>query len=399
MVALRGCQVLEVAQGLAGPFCGQYLAEAGADVIKVEPLGGDRARGWGPPFQGEVSAVFLALNLGKRSLALDLGREEGREVLGRLLSLADVVVEDLRVEEAEAAGLQYERLSQANPALVYCAIRDFSPEGPYGGQPGSELVYQALTDYLNSLGEPGGPPVRVGADIGELTAGMYAFVGVLATWYRRLGTGLGDRVQLAKPGPMMFLRSLYFSIASQPDDWVGVHCEHITLPPEHGVRTGDWPIYFFSRQGDEARFRSLLARLGLEHLADDPRFANGGREAMGFGRYAAELKPLWEEALASYSAEEALALLREHGAEGAPILDYPALAAHPQIEAIGAFQESHHPAYGRARHVRAPWSIGEGEEVPLRPVPLLGEHTDEVLAWAGYSPREIARLRAAGVVR
>ena len=101
MVALRGCQVLEVAQGLAGPFCGQYLAEAGADVIKVEPLGGDRARGWGPPFQGEVSAVFLALNRGKRSLALDLGREEGREVLGRLLSLADVVVEDLTEEAAE----------------------------------------------------------------------------------------------------------------------------------------------------------------------------------------------------------------------------------------------------------------------------------------------------------
>ena len=169
MGALDHYQVLEVTRGLAGPFCGQFLAEAGARVTKVEPLSGDYARGWGPPFVGEDSAVFTSLNRGEESIALDLATTEGQDVLSRLAQLADIIVEDLPPASEEATPmLDYRELRRSHPELVYCSIRDFSEEGPIKDMPGAELVYQGMADYLNSLGRLGEPPIRVGADLAEL---------------------------------------------------------------------------------------------------------------------------------------------------------------------------------------------------------------------------------------
>ena len=250
MGALDHHQVLEVARGLAGPFCGQFLAEAGARVIKVEPLAGDYARGWGPPFVGEDGAVFTSLNRGKESIALDLATTEGQDVLRSLARLADVIVEDLPPASGEVAPLlDYRELSGSHPELVYCSIRDFSEDGPLRDMPGAELVYQGMADYLNSLGRLGEPPIRVGADLAELGTGMFAFLGCLAALYHGAVTGQGQRVRVDKPATLMLMRNIIWAALSDPDEWFGIHCENYFYPPEHGTRTGGKAHLFHAATG------------------------------------------------------------------------------------------------------------------------------------------------------
>ena len=404
MGALDNIQVVEVARGLAGPFCGQFLAEAGARVIKVEPLSGDYARGWGPPFVGPDSAVFASLNQGKESIALNLAIGEGQEVLRRLALLADVIVENLLPDEVAVPIIDYQELSEVHPELVYCSIRDFSEEGPLNNMPGSELVYQGMADYLNSLGRVGEPPIRVGADIAELGTGIFSYVGILAALYHRMATGEGQRVRVDKPATLMLMRNVIWAALSNPDDWYGVHCENYFYPPEHGVQTGERPIYFMMRRGDEDLFDRLTIQLGMEWVAGDPRFADGGREAMGVGRYAPEVKEIWEAAFKDMTDDQVLQLVREHGGEGMPFMDYPSLAQHPQIKALGIFQEagSEGPAAGSdqpsIKTVGVPWDFSHTPRVILGRAPGLGEHTEEVLDMLGYTRGQVRTLREQGAI-
>ena len=398
MGALDSLQALEVARGLAGPFCGQFLAEAGARVIKVEPLYGDYAREWGGPFVGQSSAAFTSVNRGKESIALDLVTEGGKEVLRRLAQTSDIIVENLLPDEIAVPVIDYGELSRDHPDLVYCAIRDFSEEGALKDMPGSELVYQGLSDYLNSLGRLGEDPIRVGADIAEMGTGLFAYIGILAALYHRTATGEGQRVRVDKPATLMLMRNVIWAALSNPDAWYGVHCENYFYPPEHGVQAGERPIYFMLRRGSEELFDRLIIRLGIEWVATDPRFANGGREAMGVGRYAPEVKPIWEGAFEGHTTDEVLEIIREHGGEGLPFLDYPPLARHPQIEALGIFEDVEYPDFGTMKAVGVPWEFSNVPKPALGRAPLLGEHTDTVLDRLGYSREEIRTLREKGAI-
>ena len=336
MGALDSLQALEVARGLAGPFCGQFLAEAGARVIKVEPLYGDYARGWGPPFVGQDSATFTSVNRGKESIALDLITEEGKEVLRRLAQTSDIIVENLLPDEIAVPVMDYDELSRDHPDLVYCAIRDFSEEGALKDMPGSELVYQGLSDYMNSLGRLGEDPIRVGADVAEMGTGLFAYIGILAALYHRNGDRRGPEGQGGQ--------ARHFDADAQRDlgGIVQPRCvvrralrELFPTLRSHGVQAGERPIYFMLRRGSEELFDRLIIRLGIEWVATDPRFANGGREAMGVGRYAPEVKPIWEGAFEGHTTDEVLEIIREHGGEGLPFLDYPSLAQHPPDRGAG----------------------------------------------------------------
>ena len=392
---LDGYQVVELAQGLAGPFCAQYLAEGGADVIKIEPLHGDRTRGWGPPYVGQYSAVFTAINRGKRSIALDLETVSGQEVLGRLLRQADILVEDLQPGEIEMLG---DGLSREHPDLIHCSLRDFSQEGPFSGQPGAELVHQALSSYLNTLSQPGEPPVRMGADAAELSAGMYAYLGILGAIYARAANGGGDHVEVEKAGALMAMAGIVWAAVSGPDEWFGLHCDSSVYPREHGVRTKDRPIYFILRRGDESNFDQLAIRLGIEWVCADPRFADGGRQAVGVGRYASEVKDIWEEAFQELTAEEALQIIREYGGDGAPFMDYPSLLEHPQIQSMDLFSDVEYPGHGAVKAVNVPFTISHSSSPRLGPAPHLGQHAEEILSCLGYSAAQVKELRTSAAV-
>jgi crotonobetainyl-CoA:carnitine CoA-transferase CaiB-like acyl-CoA transferase len=396
--SLAGMRVVDLTQGLCGPFCAMQLGDAGADVIKIEPLTGDSARGYGPPFVGGESAVFLSLNRNKRSLAIDYTNSAGRDLVRRLARNADVLVEDLGPGAAAKLGLGYDDLMQENPRLVYASISAFGEEGPLKDLPGAELVIQAMAEYAASLGKIGDPPVRLGADVASLNTGIVAAQAIFGALFHRERHGAGQRVAVNQFGTLLHLRGIMWHALSNPDDWFGFHLDHYTNPPEYGYQAKDGPLYFILRRGTSEDWDRLLMELGMEHVLADSRFDDFGRQATSIGRYAPEVKPIWEAAFRHKTRAEIIELIHSVGGDAVPILDYPSLVAHPQVAAIGALATINHPTAGMFQTV-APFI--RFMETPLAitlPPPLLGQHSREILSAAGLDGDEIESLVADGIV-
>jgi crotonobetainyl-CoA:carnitine CoA-transferase CaiB-like acyl-CoA transferase len=397
--SLDGFRVVDLTQGLCGPFCAMQLGDGGADVIKIEPLAGDFSRKLGPPFVGDESAVFLSLNRNKKSVALNLDQSEGRELLKSLVQKADVVVEDFGPGTAARMGLGYEELRRDNPDLVYCAITPFGEEGPLRDLPGSELVVQAMAEYTASLGRIGDPPVRVGADIAAMNTGIFAAQAILGALFHRLRTGDGQRVAVSQFGALLHMRGIMWHSMTDPDDWFGFHLDHYTNPPEYGYQAQNGPLYFILRRGNSEDWDRLVLELGMENVLDDPRFADYGRSATSIGRYAAEVKPVWDAAFAKHSREEIIDLVKSIGGDAVPINDYAALLAHPQVAALEAVSEIDHPQAGIFKTVRPVARFSDTPDLIRLAPPTLGQHTDEVLRELGLDAAAIDRMRLSKVVR
>jgi len=395
--SLAGFRVADLTQGLCGPYCAMQLGDAGAEVIKIEPPGGDFARQMGPPFVGNESAVFLSLNRNKKSVVLDLRRPEGRAMVKRIARSADVLIEDLGPGEADKLGLAYGNLKRVNPRIVYCAISAFGEEGPFKDLPGSELVVQAMAEYCASLGRIGDPPVRVGADIAAINTGIFATQAITGALFHRERTGEGQRVAVSQLGALLHLRGIMWTSMSDPDDWFGFHLDHYANPPDYGYQTANGPLYFILRRGNSEDWDRLVLELGMEQVLGDARFGDYGRAATSIGRYAPEVKPIWEEAFKNRTREEIIELVKSIGGDAVPILDYPSLTAHPQVEALDAIAEIEHPTAGRIKAVRPVARFSETPSSIQSPPPTLGQHTDEVLRAIGVKDAEIERLRSSGV--
>jgi formyl-CoA transferase len=361
------------------------LGDAGAEVIKVEPPVGDFARRIGPPFVGDESAVFLSLNRNKKSVVLDLETPIGREAAALLARDADVVVEDFGPDAAQKLSLGYAQLRDANPKLIYCAITPFGEEGPLRNLPGSELVVQAMAEYCASLGRIGDPPVRLGADVASLNTGIFAAQAVLAALFHRLRTGEGQRVVVSEFGSLLHLRGIMWHSMSDPDDWYGFHLDHYTAPPDYGYQARDGAFYFILRRGSSEDWDRLVMELGMEEVLADPRFADYGRAATSIGRYAAEVKPIWEKAFETRTRAELVALVKAIGGDAVPFMDYPSLMAHPQLAALGAIVEIEHPTAGTFKTVRPVARFSNTPNSIRMPPPTLGQHTDEILRAACMS--------------
>jgi crotonobetainyl-CoA:carnitine CoA-transferase CaiB-like acyl-CoA transferase len=395
---LAGFHVVDMTQGLCGPFCSMQLGDAGAEVIKIEPLGGDNASRMGPPFIGDESAVFLSLNRNKKSIVVDYQKVEGRELVRRLAATADVFLEDLGPGEASKLGLGYDDLKGENERLVYCAISPFGEEGPLKDLPGAEIVMQAMTEYTASLGRIGEPPVRLGADIASLNTGIFAAQGIFGALFHRERSGAGQRVAVSQFGSLIHLRGIMWLSRTDPDDWYGFHLDHYTMPPNHGYQTKNGPFYFILRRGNSEDWDRLLLELGMEHVLDDPRFADYGRQATSIGRYAPEVKPIWEQAFKDRTREELIALIHSVGGDAVPILDYPSVLAHPQVEALGAIAEVQHPTVGVFQTV-APFIHFSATPLEIRsPPPTPGQHTHEIMNALGLTDIEIEHLRRRSVL-
>jgi formyl-CoA transferase len=402
MQPLEGLRILDLTRALAGPYCTMMLGDLGADVIKVErPSRGDESRGWGPPFVGQPygpypgeSAYFIAANRSKRSVTVNLKSPEGQEIVCRLASVSDVLVENFRTGVLDGMGLGYDDLHDLCPGLVYCSISGYGRTGPYAERPGYDFIIQAEGGMMGITGPEEGPPYRVGVPIVDITAGMFAASAILAALRARDLTGEGQLVDVSLLDTQVALLTNVGSnylVGGAPSRRQGN--AHPNIAPYQAFRARD--RWFALAAANQRQWAALCDAVGRPDLRDDPRFATN--EARVANRPA--LVEALDGAFAARDADEWLADLREAGLPCGPINDVPDVFAHPQAQARGLAQTVEHPTAGPIRLAGFPYKMSDTPAEVRRPPPLLGQHTDEVLTeLLDYSAGEVAVLREGGAI-
>jgi crotonobetainyl-CoA:carnitine CoA-transferase CaiB-like acyl-CoA transferase len=419
--------VLDLTQIMAGPFCTMLLADMGAEVIKVERPGGDDSRRLGPPWvkgrrtsrapaaiepspspaptferrpsaggtgddaQGE-STAFLGLNRNKKSVVLDLKRPEAVEAVRRMVKKAGVLVENWRPGAMDNLGLGYEALSQINPALIYCSITGFGRTGPYSARGGFDLIAQGMSGLMSITGHPGQPPVKVGVPIADLNAGALAAYGVLSAYVHRLKTGRGQLVETSLLEAalaytvyesMIFLNT---GIGSGP-----LGSAHRLAAPYQALRAKDG--YINVGAANQANWERFCRAVGREDLLSDARFKANSDRIEDLTALIVEL----EKTMPSRTRAEWLDVLERAGVPAGPIYDMSEVWADPHVLARDMRVEAPHATLGLVAHIGLPVRLSDTPGTVRAAAPTLGQHTEEVLAWAGYSKAEAARLRKAGI--
>ena len=389
---LTGMRVIELAHIMAGPVCGLMLADMGADVVKVEKPTGDDTRRMLPPDVNGESAAFMIMNRNKRGGGLDLKADEGRAVLRRLLADADVVIENYRMGTMEKLGLGYEELRKDNPGLIYCAVSGFGRTGPYASRGGFDLVAQGMSGLMSITGEgPGRPPVKVGAPVSDITAGILAALGVAAAYARKLATGEGQVVDTslleAAITHTYWQSAIAFATGVAPGPMGSAHPLNA---PYQAFRTADGWVNIGA--ANQTNWMRLIASLGVPELAQDPSFAtNAGRM-----ENLPALVEVLEAIFTRRSTQEWLALMEEAGVPAGPVLSITEMQADPHVLAREMVVALDHPVAGPTQAIGLPVKFSDTPGKVVRAAPRLGEHTREVLAEAGYDGQEIERIVASG---
>ncbi|AXB42523.1 CaiB/BaiF CoA transferase family protein [Amycolatopsis albispora] len=386
--ALDGLRVLDLSRVLAGPLCTQMLADHGAEVTKVESPAGDETRGWGPPFlETGVSAYYRNVNRAKRNLVLDLGSARGREVLGTLLSGADVVVENFKAGTLARWGFGDDELRRRFPSLVHCRITGFGTDGPLGGLPGYDAVLQAYGGLMSVNGEPDGPPLRVGVPVVDMVTGILAFSGILLALRERDASGLGQLVDLTLLDTVISLLHPH-SGAWLADGTPGrrTGSAHPSIAPYENFETVDGP--FFIGAGNDRQFAALAEVLGMPELASDPRFTSNADRV----RNAAVLRAVLGPRIAARRREELAECLLARGVPASPVHDVADALTAPQVrhrEMVIDREDGYRGVGIPIKLARTPGQVGAAPRPP-------GADTRAVLAVAGYSDDEIDSLLADG---
>jgi crotonobetainyl-CoA:carnitine CoA-transferase CaiB-like acyl-CoA transferase len=393
---LAGLRVLEMTQVLSGPFGGQMLADLGADVIKLEPPTGDLARAMQPHFVGDDSVYFISLNRNKRSIAVDLKRPEGVALVRRLAARSDIVLENNRPGVLDRLGLAAADLRRENPRLIWCAITGFGQDGPYRDKPAYDMIVQALSGGMSMTGEPGGAPVRAGIPIGDISAGMYAVIAILAALNRRNATGRGETIDISMldcQAAMLTYQAAYFLHSGKGPGRQG--SGHDSIPVYRSFTGGDGQDFVICAV-TEANWQAVCRAIGDPALAADPRFATAR------GRYDNRL-PLWralEQAFRSRPAADWVARLEAASVPVAVVNTLGQVVADPQIGHRGMVTELAAPD---GRHVRVmgnPMKFADAPAAAGRLAPRLGESSADVLReMLGLTQDAIDGLVRSGVVK
>jgi crotonobetainyl-CoA:carnitine CoA-transferase CaiB-like acyl-CoA transferase len=393
-LALDGIRVIDLSRVIAGPWCGALLSDLGADVIKVEDTGaGDESRTWPPHKDGEAAA-YLLFNRNKRAMTLDLKTPEGVEVVKALVRGADVVIENFRTGTMESFGLGYDTLAAENPRLIYCSVSAFGRTGPRKDSPGYEALMQAFSGIMSITGEPDGQPVRAGVSFLDLSTGILCALGVSAALLQRQATGLGQRVDgslLETAVSLLAFHAEGYLLTGAIPRALG--SGHPSLSPYRNFkcRNGQW--IFIAAAND--RFWGRLARaIGLGAMAEDPRFAKNQERV----KNRVELESILEKTIGEQDREPLLKKLEEADVPATPVNTVDQVMNDPQTAERGIVQRVRHTKLGEIPVVGTPLHFSRMSPGVRRAAPLRGQHTDEILAEAGYTPARIQALRDKNVV-
>lgn len=392
---LQGITVIDFSRIVSGPFATQILGDLGAEIIKIERVdGGDDSRLYDVTDPSQApGAPFLAVNRNKKSVALNVTKPDGRAVAERLLASADVAIHNFRTGVMERLGLGYETVSKINPRIVYCAISGYGSTGPLARRAANDLCVQGHSGLLSITGEPGRPPVRVPTSVCDITAGLYATIGILAALVKRQESGLGQAVETSMLGGQVnmlnhFLVEYWLNgTVPQP---MGT-ANRMGLPNQAFPTKDGWMV--MSSPNDRSWTRICQA-LGMEELATDERFATLP------ARYAhrQELVDAVSRGTQQFDTAECVARLDAAGVPCAPVQTIPEVAHDPQLEALGSIVEMPVEGKGNVKLVATPLKFSATPLSTHMPPPMLGEHTDEILMRVGYTKSEIACLRREGTI-
>ncbi|MFS4581781.1 CaiB/BaiF CoA transferase family protein [Phaeobacter sp. C3_T13_0] len=387
---LSHIRVLDLSRIMAGPWCGQVLADLGADVVKVERLGeGDDTRRWGPPFLRDTdgnttkeSGYYLTVNRGKRSVELDLKSEEGRSAVKALAAESDILLENFKTGTLDRMGLGYDKLKEVNPQLIYASVTGFGLTGPKANDAAYDFMIQGMGGLMSVTGGPdsevGGGPQKVGVPIIDIMTGMYTAIGVLAALANRTETGKGDHIDIAMLDvsvAMLANQAMNYLVSGKPPVRRGNR--HPNIQPQNVYPVADGHIVL--AVGNDGQFQKFAEAIGHPALADDPKFSTNAARVENLEVLEGKLI----EALSTRSVIDWIAVFAEAGVPSGPINTVDTVFEEPQVKHRGMLRDIPHPLSGKVRQVVSPLNF---KNAPLhfeKAPPLLGEHTNEVLSALG----------------
>ena len=390
---LEGVRVVDLTSVMAGPYCAMVLGDLGADVVKVESFEGDTSRHFDPKINGE-SYCFAVLNRNKRSVALDLKDAQGKEAFMKLAGTADIILENFRPGVVKRLGIDHETLSKTNPGLVYASMSGFGQTGPYGRRGGYDIIAQGMSGIMMMTGYPGGRPAKVGIAMNDISSGVTALYGILGAYIGRLRTGTGQYLETS-----LLEAGLAWSIW-EFGAWAGAGeiptptgTRHRRTAPYQAYRTQDG--YATVGAGNDKLWQAFCNQVcNKPEWLTDPRYAQAASRLEN----ADDLERDIEEVFATAPTAHWVARMDEAGVPGGPVYSFEQTLADPQVAARKMVVEMDHPRIGRMKTLGLPIkSTGELTEI-RRPAPLLGQHTEEVLAEIGYERARIDAMLEAGAV-
>ena len=376
MSALSGIRVLDFTRVVSGPYCTMLLSDLGAEIVKVErPGSGDDSRAFGPPFVKGESAYFLSLNRGKKSVVIDLATPGGRENARRLARKFDVVVENYRVGYMAGVGLDYETLAEDNERLVYCSMTAFGETGPYRDRAGYDVMVSALGGMMGITGMPDGPPTKTGVALLDVATGLHAATAICAALYERERSGKGQRIELSLLGVQLSALINAASAYLVGGQVMGPQGNaHDAIVPYRAFRAADG--YILVGAANDSMFKRLCDVLGLAELAHNPRFASNANRVT----HREELERVIEERLAAATVSEWVGTISAAGVAVAPVNTIRQVFADPQVAASGQVATFDHKTLGEIRLVGSPLHLSRTPVHHQGAPPILGEHTEEILA-------------------
>lgn len=390
--ALEGIKVVDLSHVLAAPFCTMILADMGADVVKVEPPVGDDSRAFGPFVDeeggGKQSGYFMSINRNKRSICVDLKKDEGKQILHKMISEADVVVENYRPTTMRKLGFSYEELKKINPGIIYCSICGFGQDAlpEYASRPAYDMVAQGFSGMMSITGPLGGPPVRVGSSVGDIVAGHQGAIGILAALNYRQKSGMGQHVDISMVDGLVYILEnaiARYTLAGQIPGPLG--SAHPAITPFQSFKTSDGS-WIITPIGNDSLWKKFCTAIEREDLINHELYETNPLRTQNKDT----LIPILEIEMLKKTSGEWIAILDQHGLPNSPLNTIDKVVADPNLNYRNMFVDVEQPRVGKVKMAGSPFKMTETPGRVYSHAPLLGEHTVPFLIEElGYSQEEV----------